>query len=280
MPKLPSSNKLSKTSKSRRLEGQHDRQSQSAQLGRNGGPCLTLSYTGDGDAIAARLAGSAEFAMHTRFAVDGQTAAPQGRPATVCWHTDRDGDYLELEYRFTGGLRVQRQFYLAHRDRVLLVADAVLDSSASGSYETTLAGDIQLDRTRTVFLGAGFRSFPLALSENRREASDSLLRGKEKGVRCNWSGARAYFPWLVDLDPRRRKQPPLWRKLTVGETRQIVPDHVAVGYRIQLGQTQWLVYRSLAAKANRSVLGHNLSSESLFGRFMKTGLVEPLLYID
>ena len=59
-----------------------------------------------------------------------------------------------------------------------------------------------------------------------------------------------------------------------------MPDHVAAGFRVQVSGRQWLGYRSLCPRANRTLLGHNLSTEMLVGRFTKDGLVEPLVEIE
>jgi hypothetical protein len=62
---------------------------------------------------------------------------------------------------------------------------------------------------------------------------------------------------------------------------EIQPTEVAVGYRIQCAKMQWLVYQSLAPRANRTLLGHNLASEYLVGRFLATsGEVDELLEIE
>ena len=58
------------------------------------------------------------------------------------------------------------------------------------------------------------------------------------------------------------------------------PADVAVGYRVAIGRQQWLVYRSLAKPANRTLLGHNLSTEMLVARFDKSGEVESLIEIE
>jgi hypothetical protein len=71
-----------------------------------------------------------------------------------------------------------------------------------------------------------------------------------------------------------------WRKLTVAESLETQPDDVAVGYRVQIGKEQWLIYRSLVEPANRTLLGHNLSTEALVARFDRTGEVEPLVEVE
>ncbi len=46
------------------------------------------------------------------------------------------------------------------------------------------------------------------------------------------------------------------------------------------GGHQWLIYRALASKGNRTLLGHNLVSETLVGRFRRDGEVESLVEIE
>ena len=75
-------------------------------------------------------------------------------------------------------------------------------------------------------------------------------------------------------------RPRTWRQLTVAADLERQPADVAVGYRVQLGRDQWLIYRSLAEPANRTLLGHNLSTEMLLARFDETGEVEPLIEVE
>ena len=89
-----------------------------------------------------------------------------------------------------------------------------------------------------------------------------------------------FAPLFVDLSRKRLDKPLTWRQLTVGQLREIVPADVAVGYRVQVGKTQWLMYRSLAPAAIRTVLGQNLMHEFLVGRFHADGHVETLLEIE
>ena len=48
----------------------------------------------------------------------------------VCWVSDDDVDYLELEINLTHGLKIQRQICLARKDHFLFLADAVLGNAA------------------------------------------------------------------------------------------------------------------------------------------------------
>jgi hypothetical protein len=87
-------------------------------------------------------------------------------------------------------------------------------------------------------------------------------------------------PLWFELNPSRLRRRLTWRQLTVGDSLKIVPAEVAAGYRVAVGDDQWLMYRSLAARGNRTLLGHNLSTEMLVARFERTGEVEALLEIE
>jgi hypothetical protein len=227
--------------------------------------------------------------------IDGRPAKPDSDWEQLCWVSDEEVDFLELEMQFGGGLRVQRHMLLARRDHFLLLADVVLGRGpgrlqycgrlplcpgvsfrgAARSWEGFLVGS----KRRALVL-------PLALPEWRAVAShpsaaDQLLqtsRGLE--LRQSAPARRLYAPLFFDLDRRRLTRRVTWRQLTVAESLVIQPREVAVGYRVAVGQRQWLIYRSLAEKANRTLLGHNLSTELLAARFHRSGEVEPLLEIE
>ena len=57
---------------------------------------------------------------------DGQAVQPVGAWEAVCWVSDQDVDYLELQIDLAGGMRIQRQMVLAREDRFLFLADAIL----------------------------------------------------------------------------------------------------------------------------------------------------------
>jgi hypothetical protein len=227
----------------------------------------------------------------------GRRLDPAGDWECVCWFTDEDGDYLELEMPLSGGVRIQRQFYLARRDRFLYVADALLNSQpttweyvarlplASGvtGQGETETREARLQHSRSV---AGPRTaarvFPLALGEWRvdRAGGDLECIEHQLQLRLRGPGRALYVPLWFDLDARRSNRPLTWRRLTVAERLQIVPSDVAVGYRVQVGRQQWVAYRSLAHRCDRTVLGAHVVSEFLLGRFMPCGEVEPLVEVE
>lgn len=223
---------------------------------------------------------------------DGRPVEPSSDWEEVCWFSDDDVDYLELEIELTEGLRIQRQLVMAREDHFLLLADAVLGRKPGRlEYRGRLPLRPEIsweaaDETREGFLvGHNKRRalvLPLALPEWRVDRRVGELERTERGLElCQSSeGCSLYAPLFFDLDPRRIRRPLTWRQLTVAESLEIQPDDVAVGYRVMVGKAQWLIYRSLARRANRTLLGHNLSTEALVGRFTRTGEVEPLVEIE
>lgn len=223
--------------------------------------------------------------------VDGKPAPADSDWEQVCWVSDDEVSFLELELELCGGLRVQRQMLLARQDRCLLLADAILGDrpakleyrgclplcpgvsyrGAEDSHEGVLAGS----KRRALVL-------PLALPEWQADRRVGRLKQTAEGLELRQSARarRLYAPLFFDLDRRRMTRPRTWRRLTVAESLAVQPDEVAVGYRVAVGKEQWLIYRSLAARANRTVLGHNLSTEMLLAQFCRSGEVEPVLEIE
>ena len=107
------------------------------------------------------------------------------------------------------------------------------------------------------------------------EASDTHLRWNLQSARRN-----LVFPLFIDLKPRRMTRQRTWRQLTVAEDREIQPAEVAVGYRVQCHRDQWLIYRSVEEPANRTVLGQNLSTDSLVARITADGEIEEIVEVE
>lgn len=224
--------------------------------------------------------------------MNGERLSPTGNWEQVCWESDGDGDYLELELDLAGQITVQRHMLLSRKDGFLFLADALFGIQQgtidyrsvlpSGGYtdfspeEETREGTLA---RRDVKLA---RVLPLALPEWNVSRSRGQLRGVPGGLEIS-QGADAgamFVPMWFDLRRSRLGRSLTWRQLTVARERENVPADVAVGYRVQIGRLQWLVYRSLAQPAVRTVLGKNLLSEFLVGRFLSDGKVDTLLEIE
>ena len=223
--------------------------------------------------------------------IDGQTMSLQSDWEEVCWISDADADCLEIEADLGDGWQLQRQICLAREDRLLFMADVVLGSRAANieyGCRLPVVDDISYrwgDATREVTL-AGKRklavAMPLALPEWQAEESTGSLSASEDGLELKQrvDGVALYAPMFIDLHAKRFKKPLTWRRLTVAEKLEIQPPDVAVGYRVQLGRRQWLIYRSLSRRGNRSVLGQNISWEFQLGQFDAHGEVEPIVEIE
>jgi hypothetical protein len=199
-----------------------------------------------------------------------------------------------LELKLSGGWKLQRQFALVREDRLLLLADALLGSESGerGAIEYRLALPLDAgvrfvpaEESNEGFLEADKRFglvLPLALPEWRAQRWPGNL-AVETGrlvYSLKAEGRALFAPLLFDLKPSRAKQPYTWRRLTVAQDLHVSPADAAVGYRVQLGKRQWLIYRTLAAAAPRTVLGQHLSTDFYFGRFGQDGEVDDLVEVE
>ncbi|MHB8956088.1 MAG: hypothetical protein ACYC4U_24165 [Pirellulaceae bacterium] len=223
--------------------------------------------------------------------VDDRPLAMRSEWTETCWFTDEDVDYLELEVDCQDGWQIQRQMLLARRDRFLFIADAVLGPQpAFIQYQVRfpLAEGMHFEpegETREGLLGnhrAISAVLPLSLPEWRAAPALGTLQAEGDAVQLAIAEKtpRLYVPVLFDLAPRRVPQRRTWRQLTVAEHLEAQPRHVAAGYRVQLDNRQWLIYRSLAPRSNRTVLGQNLANEFVAARFDLDGGLEELIEIE
>ncbi len=258
-----------------------------------GGPRLTAAYPGQSVQIELESGRERLWSGVWQLEVrcQGELVPTDSRWEEICWVSDDDVDYLELEIPLRDGLRVQRQMLLAREDQFLMLADAILgERSTSLQYRGCLPVGRQISFQPAAESWEGFLKgrerqalvLPLALPEWRSGARVGSLVRTDRGLElCQSTRGRSMFaPLFFDLQPRCMKRRLTWRHLTVAENLEIQPNDVAVGYRVMVGSQQWLIYRSLARPGNRTLLGHNLTSEMLVARFERDGEVEPLLEIE
>ncbi|MDO4559264.1 MAG: hypothetical protein Q4C47_09890, partial [Planctomycetia bacterium] len=93
-------------------------------------------------------------------------------------------------------------------------------------------------------------------------------------------GQAFWVPIWIQPGPEHMTETFLGQRLTVGEDLKRVTEENAIGFRIQLGTRQWLLYRALRDRGNRSLLGHHLKSEFLLAEFSAKRGVEPLVEIE
>jgi len=215
---------------------------------------------------------------------------PKAEWDEVAWESDNDLDYLELEMEVAPNIRLQRSFLLAREDQFLILADAVLcDEPESLEYRSRLPlGDKitihPASDTREMTLKSPrpvAQVLPLWLPEWRSGKNSGLLDIQQHQIVMEHSGrGRLFTPLFFDLSPKRFSRPLTWRQLAVGHNRKNVTRDEAVGYRVQIGSEQWLMYRSLTESLNRTVLGQNLMCELHVSRFLETGDVEELIEVQ
>jgi len=269
------------------------------------GPAMHLEVVVD-----SRLLCCGEWSFQA--SADGVALEPTGPWADSCFESEKaakseggtETTFAEWTLPLSRGLRLERQLVFAPRDRVLLVADAIVpsdDADRAGPADSPrLAVEIEYRAGLPVCPGIEFESaeetreligfdesvrlmaLPLALPEWTSASGDGRLEAEPgRLVHARRSRvARTYAPIWIDLEASRIGEPLTWRRLTVADSRQNLPEHRACGYRIQVGGSQWLVYRGLDAVRNRSVLGCNLACEFLLGRVGRTGSVERLIEIQ
>jgi hypothetical protein len=223
--------------------------------------------------------------------VDGRPVELAESWNCVCWASDGDGDYLELQQRLDNGLRIERQVLLAREDRLLVLADAV-SGAGEGLIEYTArlrlarGATATADRaTRECRLRTGrltARAFPLALADDRVLSTPGALLASPAGLELRQtSRGGLYAPLVLDWHPRRKRGYADWRTLTVGEEGRRVSPAEAWGHRLRIADFQVLVYRSLTeARPFRTVLGQHTTNETLVGRFDSDGEVEPYVLVE
>jgi hypothetical protein len=208
----------------------------------------------------------------------------------ICWESDADVDFLELEMKLAPDLKIERSVLLARDEQFVLLADAVIgseDAALAYKMNLPLAGTVSArseDETHEVTLcgdEATARVLPVALPEWRSDSRWGRLELHSDELILSQLGQQSLFaPLFIDFSRRRASKELTWRNLSVGEMRQNLPRSVASGHRVQIGKRQWLIYRRLGMAGNRTILGQNLISEFLVARFLPSGEIEELLQIE
>jgi hypothetical protein len=227
-----------------------------------------------------------------RLTVDGVLLENEGPADLVCTFSDEDGEYIEIELDYPGDWRLQRQILLGREDQFLLIADAILGTrTAELRYQHTLplVEDVAFEEAPETHEGWLVQDdrrlalvLPLALPEWRSAPGTGRLGATRGGLTLSQqaSGTALFCPLFLDLSSKRRSRPATWRRLTVAERLQIQPPDTAVGYRVQIGKQQWLIYRSLRQPGARTVLGQHFSQEFVMGRFTPEGELQQILQIE
>ena len=234
--------------------------------------------------------------------VDGQDLAPEGPWETVCVDPSDAYAFCERSIAVSGGRRFSRRVCLAYNESLLLVADELLPSPRERrtprerstraflpfAREATARTDREARETLLVSTESGAtlgRVFPIGLPEWRGDASRGELAdhaspaGLELTTRS--TGATLFAPLIFDFNVRRAARPCSWRPLTVGENMSRANEDDAVGRKLQLGTEQFVLYASTSEEpAIRSILSRNLLSDFMFGKFLASRGVVPILDVE
>ena len=210
----------------------------------------------------------------------------------VCWQSDPDADYIELQMRGPGKLRVERIIMLSRKERFLLLADSIAGAPPGRiEYRATLplADDIlvRLDTpTREAQLtmkGFKARVFPLAVAQDRVHSTPHEFTATADRLTLKQvaQGEGLFAPVLLDWHPDRTRADAQWRSLTVTEEGRVITPDIAAGHRLKLGDLQLLIFRSLKTTGeSRAVLGHHTHNETVIARVDKKGDIDPILMVE
>jgi len=232
---------------------------------------------------------SGQWEIELQFA--NQSVGIFGPWTCSCWYSNDEADYLELQARPAADVRIERQLLLPRNDDLLFLADVVIgrgDVRIDYRSRLPLAGNIEVahDReTRACRLtgpNTVSRLFPIGLPCERVQGCAGQLTNSPRHLEFRQTAIGGiYSPLVIDWNPARRRRPATWRSLTVAQNGTAVPGNQAMGFRLQLGTEQWLIYRSLSRILEpRTVLGQHTMYETLIGRFLTTGAVDPIVLVE
>jgi hypothetical protein len=216
----------------------------------------------------------------------------QGQWRVSCFHADREVQAVDLEMQIAPGVCLQRTVVLGLDDEFLLWADAVLLAEPQAiAYELTLPlaqGISAISETETTecYLrgeeGAVALVMPLSAPEWTAARSPARLEASPAGLTMRHAvdGRVLFAPLFVGCRPIHALRARTWRRLTVACHRAAVPADQAMGFRIRVGDQQWLLFRSFGQKEPYSVLSMQLLCEFYLGRIERNQTITDLLRIE
>lgn len=223
--------------------------------------------------------------------IDGVPLPAETKWTCVCWFTDDDADYAELQAA-CGHATVLRQLLLSRADHWLYLADTIsLPTAAELELQTRLPlssgvkveGDRWTRAARLCHQDLRVRVYPLGLEQKRTIRAHGSLEAETGELHLQqWThGTALCAPLVLDWAPNRRSEAATWRQLTVGEEGRIVPRDAAVGYRLRVGGHQWMYFRSLhRTGVARTVLGHHTHCEAVIAEFTAEGDINPIVMVE
>lgn len=234
-------------------------------------------------------------AWNLELAEGGEVLELEDEWECICWNSDSDGDFLELQLEFEGGPMINRYLFLSRTQQFAIISDIVSGSTAEridlGSL-LPLADGVTLESDGTCreqILTVGekrVRVFPLALPQDPGVGTaGSVGLAHQDDTPClaisqaSESGTM-FSPIVLDWAPERRSVPAEWRQLTVTRAGEI-DSSGAASMRIQVGKLHLVLYRSLGGTERyRTFLGYQAESETVIGSFTKSGAIQEILIVE
>lgn len=228
----------------------------------------------------------------TQTCIADGAPTPEGEWGSVCWFSDDDADYVELQRDYADAVTLTRQALLSRTDHFLFLADCLTISDERPirhSFRLPLAAGTSVrgeTRSRRLKVSAGeivATVYPLGLEEDRVVRAHGRIAIEEGHLVLEQTTVATglYLPLVIDWSPDRRRSDATWRRLTVAEDGAVVPADQAGGYRLRIGAHQWVFFRNLRrGRSPRTVLGHHTACETVIGEFTAEGEVEPTVMVE
>lgn len=114
------------------------------------------------------------------------------------------------------------------------------------------------------------------------EFDENKICGSDQSIQMLLSGkgTSVFAPVIIDYDTSRIKKPATVRRLTVAEKGVPVSEEKALGFRVQLGKDQYIIYQSLGGNEVRTVIGLHLLSDFVLAKFDKETGPHSLIDIE
>lgn len=252
---------------------------------------LSVTHNSSGTRLSLHCLSTALLSgnWQTTLMVGEKKIAATGKWDCTCWHSDKDGDYIELQWR-RQRCQIDRQIFLSRTEHF-----AILTDSVNGKRASPLAVEMTLPLAKGVMARADFvsrefrlhtgdvpvRAFPVSLDFDRVHHALGDLTVENDELHYRVTGEQATQAALIlDWHPKRRTSDSDWRPLTVTEDRNTLTSAQAAAFLLRVGKHQVVSYRSLDGSGSlRSFLGNHSDHETVIAEFGKDGL-HPLLLVD
>jgi hypothetical protein len=217
----------------------------------------------------------------------GHTAGKFNQARPTHWTSTPFVDCAEWSYK-AGPKRITRCVVLLRGRSMALLGQQEEGGEASSEVRFELGDGIEarpIEGSRAILLSAGrgqptARLIPLGLPSHDRptDLGSIAVEGRQVVIRQVGEGRKRWLPALLCWG----KPPTTWRPLTVAQRSKTCRGDAAVAFRVAWGPRSegLVIYRSLAAPALRSFLGHQTGARFLVGTFTRSGEVRPILKVE